>query len=132
MCLLLVGIACGGRLFIIKLKAANFWLTIPKEDVAGMTGITMQAFSWKAFYTFLALHGIVLPLLVVIAIIFMWPAFDEFARGGGPAPVSKWSVFEEEEDKTPLDIDDLPGGWGAMTKAASRKANTRDNPDIEV
>ena len=76
--LIMVGLCIGGRLFALKLTEGGFWLFLEPEAHAERAGITIHTFSSTGFYTFVVLHGIVLPVLAAIIMIFMWAPFSEF------------------------------------------------------
>ncbi len=125
LCLILAGIAFGGTLFHAKLSIAGFWLEASVKQGAAAGGITMNAFGTPRFNTFVVLHGIILPFLAVVSIIFIWPAFLEFARGEGPAVRTKWTSIEEswEEEAAAAEIsqNSLPAGFKSISQMAGRK-----------
>ncbi|MCD6404949.1 MAG: hypothetical protein J7M19_03910 [Planctomycetes bacterium] len=125
LCLILAGIAFGGRLFHAKLSIAGFWLHASAEQGTAGDGITMNAFGTPRFNTFVVLHGIILPFLAVISIIFIWPAFLEFAKGEGPAARTKWTSIEEnwEEESAAAEIsqNSLPAGFKSISETIGRK-----------
>jgi len=140
---ILVGICLGGRLFAIELKGSRFWLLLEPEAMKENPGVTMDGFSSTAFYTFVGLHGIVLPFLAIIVIIFMWAPFSEFGRERrerefrGPA-FQNWSLIIEagsknSEEEPPEEPEgDTPTGWKAMRRmaeGASRPDGEDDTSD---
>jgi len=138
--IILVGICLGGRLFAIELKGSRFWLLLEPEAVTENPGVTMDGFSSTAFYTFVGLHGIVLPFLAVIVIIFMWAPFSEFSRERrerefrGPA-FQKWSLIIEAGGNTTNEgppeepDDDTPAGWKAMRRMAEGASRADEEDD---
>lgn len=134
---ILVGLCIGGRLFALKLVEDRFWLLLEGEAHAKSAGITIDTFSSTGFYTFVVLHGVVLPVLAVIIMIFMWAPFNEFtAKKKKELKLSKWSKFsvvvETDESKPPEKAaEKAPDGksvsdWIAMKRMVDSESNEED------
>jgi hypothetical protein len=87
--IVLIGIVCGGVRFAHFLAEHKYWLTPPAggyppdAEVAKEQLVTPASFS-----TFLATHGIVLPFLALILMIFLMPSFYEFVLEKKPKEVA--------------------------------------------
>jgi hypothetical protein len=126
LCLILMGISLGGRLYGDYLRGEGFWLTETSEPAGESAGATIDAVSSTGFYTFVALHGIVLPFLAIISIIFMWPAFYEFAIAKMPAALTRWTKLDKSAGPAASDIEDLPTGWSSLARMADKKRTRED------
>lgn len=126
LCCILLGIAFGGRLYGDYLRSEGFWLSGDPESAAEAPCATIGAVGSTGFYTFVGLHGIVLPFLAIISIIFMWPAFYEFAVRKGPAAYTKWTEFKKAMHTDTRPAENLPEGWSAMSRMAERRRMEED------
>ena len=59
-----------------NLERKHYWLTPPAGGYPqGSPVVTEQVVNSQSFFTFLTTHGIVLPFIVLILMIFLWPSF---------------------------------------------------------
>jgi hypothetical protein len=80
-----------GRMYGSSLVELNFWLTPPPGGfLEGATVAKGQVISAATFSTFLAFHAVLLPLVAIMLIILMWPAFYEFVPTPQTAAQNKW------------------------------------------
>jgi hypothetical protein len=95
---ILIAVISQGVSFGKNLVAKNFWLTPPAGGYPAGTSVAKeQVVSAANFTTFLTIHGIVLPLLAVILIIFVWPSFYEFVPRPRASARNKWASFETKD-----------------------------------
>lgn len=88
---MLIGVISQGVGFANNLAERNFWLTPPPGGYPAGTAIAKeQVVGSASFTTFITIHGIILPLLSVLLIIFVWPSFHEFLSEDGFGSRSKW------------------------------------------
>ncbi len=137
--LILVGLFMGGRLFSLQLTAARLWPMLSEQDMLREPGITMEAFGQTPFYTFVALHGVVLPLLAVVVIIFMWPPFHEFALEKKrpklkPTAFKDLSAILESGEEAESEAEEEPTSqgplnWARMRAKLEREAGADDESD---
>jgi len=88
--IVLVASTLWGRAYESNLRTMHFWLTPPaggfRADDTIAKGMGECAVS---FTTYLCIHGILLPMISVMIIIMMWPAFYEFVFVDGSEPKGK-------------------------------------------
>jgi len=88
--IVLIGIVFQGVRFAHSLANQRYWLMTPAGGYPpGAVVAREQVVSLGRFSTFLATHGIVLPFLALILMIFLLPSFYEFVYEKKPKNVSE-------------------------------------------
>jgi len=81
-----------GSSYADDLQELKFWLSPPSGGYPAGTEVARgQVVSASTFSTFIVIHGILLPLVMILVMITMWPGFHEFVTNGGPDSRNKWA-----------------------------------------
>jgi uncharacterized Tic20 family protein len=93
---ILFGALIQGNSYRGNLERTHSWLTPPAGGFPEGSPIAAeQVVTSQKYFTFVTIHGIVLPFVVIILMIFLWPSFWEHMSEGRKEPrSSKWAAIK--------------------------------------